>query len=65
MSTPEYAIQEISNTPMQDPQTGTFIPQSRDYLLGGPARDLCDAFLRLCGKAGAEVRDPGLWFSPL
>lgn len=44
VSTPEYAMDQITETPMQDPVTGEFIPQSSDYLATVPAPDLLDAF---------------------
>jgi predicted NAD/FAD-dependent oxidoreductase len=46
ISTPEYAIQKITETPMQDAATGAFIPQAPDYLLSVPAPELVLAFLR-------------------
>lgn len=49
ISTPEYALRKISETPMQDPDTGAFIPQSADYLLTVPAPELCNEFLKLVG----------------
>mmetsp|Transcript_11587 Transcript_11587/g.16235 ORF Transcript_11587/g.16235 Transcript_11587/m.16235 type:complete len:477 (-) Transcript_11587:171-1601(-) len=44
ISTPEYAMEKIAETPMQDPTTGEFIPQSRDYLISVPGADLEKAF---------------------
>ena len=44
VSTPRYAMQKISDTPMQDPNTGQFIPQSKDYLLSVPGPELEAAF---------------------
>lgn len=49
ISTPEYAIQKISETPMQDAKTGKFLPQSPDYLLSIPGPELYQEFLRICG----------------
>jgi len=49
VSTPEYAMQKISETPMQDAKSGAFIPQSPDYLLQVPGPELCKEFLHLCG----------------
>ena len=46
VSTPEYAMSKIEETPMQDPQTGEFIPQSREYLETVPIPDLKDAFCK-------------------
>jgi predicted NAD/FAD-dependent oxidoreductase len=53
VSTPEYAMQKISETPMQDPKTGEFIPQSKDYLTTVPAPDLLNAFQ----KALVDIMD--------
>ena len=50
VSTPEYAIEKITETPMQDTVTGAFIPQSMGYLLTVPAPDLIKAFLKSVGK---------------
>ena len=44
VSTPEYAMAKIEETPMQDPITGEFIPQTNDYLLTVPGPDLKEAF---------------------
>ena len=55
ISTPEYALKKIEETPMQDPVTGEFIPQSPDYLLQVPGPELLSEFLRLCGREKAEV----------
>eukprot|EP00554_Chaetoceros_debilis_P010874 CAMPEP_0194108772 /NCGR_PEP_ID=MMETSP0150-20130528/8410_1 /TAXON_ID=122233 /ORGANISM="Chaetoceros debilis, Strain MM31A-1" /LENGTH=557 /DNA_ID=CAMNT_0038797557 /DNA_START=33 /DNA_END=1706 /DNA_ORIENTATION=- len=44
VSTPEYAMAKIEETPMQDPTTGSFIPQSPDYLTTVPGPDLLKAF---------------------
>jgi len=44
VSTPEYAMDKIEETPMQDPVTGDFIPQSKDYLTTVPGPDLIKAF---------------------
>lgn len=54
VSTPEFAMKLIQETPMQDPQTGAFIPQSPDYLCSVPAPQLEAAFRRLlkAGKVG-------------
>eukprot|EP00979_Chaetoceros_neogracilis_P015000 scaffold5222_cov282-Chaetoceros_neogracile.AAC.15 len=46
VSTPEYAMEQISETPMQDPKTGDFIPQSEDYLTTVPGPDLIKAFCK-------------------
>lgn len=47
VSTAAYALKEITDTPMQNPLTGEFIPQSPDYLTSKPAPDLLAAFKRL------------------
>ena len=47
VSTPEYAMEKIEETPMQDEKTGEFIPQSPDYLTTVPGPDLSNAFQRL------------------
>jgi len=44
VSTPEYAMDQITETPMQDSKTGEFIPQSSNYLTTVPAPDLLRAF---------------------
>jgi len=50
VSTPEYAMAKIEETPMQDAITGEFIPQSADYLTTVPGPDLYNAFKVLIGK---------------
>mmetsp|Transcript_35123 Transcript_35123/g.74160 ORF Transcript_35123/g.74160 Transcript_35123/m.74160 type:complete len:466 (-) Transcript_35123:137-1534(-) len=53
VSTPEYAMDKIEETPMQDPKTGEFIPQSNDYLTTVPGPDLYKAFESIvCQKDG-------------
>jgi hypothetical protein len=47
VSTPEYAMAKIEETPMQDPRTGEFIPQSKEYLASVPGPDLYNAFVSL------------------
>lgn len=47
VSTPEYAMNQITETPMQDPKTGEFVPQSSDYLTTIPAPDLLKAFQKV------------------
>ena len=44
VSTPEYALAKIEETPMQDANTGAFIPQSPSYLTSVPGPDLEKAF---------------------
>lgn len=57
VSTPEYAIKKIKETPMQDPITLSFIPQSSEYLTQVPGPDLKDAFLRELSKTlGDHIR---------
>mmetsp|Transcript_28014 Transcript_28014/g.41682 ORF Transcript_28014/g.41682 Transcript_28014/m.41682 type:complete len:504 (-) Transcript_28014:172-1683(-) len=45
VSTPKYAMDKIEETPMQDPKTGEFIPQTDDYLQCVPGPDLKAVFL--------------------
>lgn len=47
ISTPEYAMHKIEETPMQDPTTGEFIPQSREYLAMVPGTELEESFRRI------------------
>ena len=54
ISTPEYAISKIIETPMQDPISGAFIPQSPNYLLSVPAPELVKEFLQLIGLPDRE-----------
>lgn len=59
VSTPEYAMAKIEETPMQDPTTGAFVPQSKDYLASVPGPDLCDAFERILTRRGGMLgEDP-------
>ncbi|EJK74473.1 hypothetical protein THAOC_03845, partial [Thalassiosira oceanica] len=44
VSTPEYAMDRIEETPMQDPETGEFVPQTPGYLESVPGPDLLRAF---------------------
>lgn len=44
VSTPEYALAKIEETPMQDAKTGAFIPQSPSYLTIVPGPELEKAF---------------------
>ena len=63
VSTPEYAMSKIEETPMQDPITGEFIPQSKDYLSTVPGPELYNAFEALicqedgCGILGKDALD--------
>ena len=56
VSTPEYAMQAIEDTPMQDHKTGEFIPQSPDYLTTVPGPALEAAFRRIvsAGRLGGS-----------
>lgn len=51
VSTPGYAVEEITRVPMQDPVTGAFRPQDPSYLQShdGPAHTLLRAFARAVG----------------
>jgi predicted NAD/FAD-dependent oxidoreductase len=59
VSTPEYAIQAIAETPMQDQVTGEFLPQDPDYLRQVPAAELEAAFRRIVqeGRLGGIDSD--------
>ena len=59
VSTPEYAMQAIEETPMQDPKTGEFIPQPPDYLTSVPGPELEAAFRRIVkeGRLGKVEGD--------
>ncbi|KAL7468390.1 hypothetical protein ACHAXS_008612 [Conticribra weissflogii] len=46
VSTPEYAMSKIEETPMQDQNTGEFIPQSKEYLTTVPGPDLSNEFCK-------------------
>ncbi|EJK59040.1 hypothetical protein THAOC_20791 [Thalassiosira oceanica] len=53
VSTPEYAMDRIEETPMQDPETGEFVPQTPGYLESVPGPDLLRAFEEaVCDKEG-------------
>ena len=53
VSTPEYAMDRIEETPMQDPETGEFVPQTPGYLESVPGPDLLRAFEEVvCDKDG-------------
>lgn len=60
MSTPEYAMAKIEETPMQDATTGEFIPQSPDYLTTVPGPDLCNAFKSLLCQNGGILGENAL-----
>ena len=55
VSTPEYAIKKIQESPMQDPKTGSFIPQTKDYLQSVPGPELRDAFLNEMNELLPEI----------
>ena len=64
VSTPEYALAKIEETPMQDIKTGSFIPQSPSYLVSVPGRDLEEAFRHellnpdgVLGREGTLAKD--------
>jgi hypothetical protein len=44
VSTPDYAMNQIESTPMQNEKTGEFIPQSKDYLTSIPGPEMVTAF---------------------
>lgn len=44
VSTPDFAVQQIQETPMRDPETGAFRPQEDSYLNQVPGRLLYEAF---------------------
>jgi len=46
VSSPEYAMEKIEETPMQDPKSGEFIPQTKEYLTTVPGPDLKNAFYK-------------------
>ena len=45
ISTPSYAVQQISETTMRDPTTGAFRPQENEYLNTVPGPELLEAFI--------------------
>lgn len=47
ISTPSFAVDEIKETTMRDPVTGSFRPQENDYLNSIPGPTLRDAFFDL------------------
>jgi predicted NAD/FAD-dependent oxidoreductase len=57
VSTPEYAMKTIEETPMQDAKTGEFIPQAPEYLTKVPGPQLEAAFRRIVqeGRLGGTV----------
>lgn len=58
VSTASYACDKIEETPMQDPKTGEFIPQSPDYLTTVPGPELLRAFEEIvCDKTGILGND--------
>lgn len=70
ISTPSYALQEISQTSMRDRETGAFKPQENDYLNTIPGPTLYNAFLRaiklyLTEKPNAVYMQAQRWGSGL
>ncbi len=58
ISTPDYAVEKIEETPMQDPETGEFLPQTKEYLTTVPGPDLIAAFCNdLTSKNGILGND--------
>jgi len=47
VSTPTFAVEEITETTLRDPVTGAFRPQENGYLNSGPGPKLRDAFFEL------------------
>jgi hypothetical protein len=45
---------KIEETPMQDPKTGEFIPQSKEYLTSVPGPDLYNAFVSLLRRRSGD-----------
>jgi hypothetical protein len=56
ISTPQFAVDEITALPMQDPVTGAFRPQENAYLNTGtgPAPTLLEAFLRATSRLRSD-----------
>ena len=58
VGTPDFSVREITKVPMQDPETGAFIPQDKSYLKTGPGRVLAEEFRKLLGqKLETELSD--------
>lgn len=55
VSTPAYAAAEVERVPMQDPETGAFIPQTPEYLRDGPCALLLAAFAQSVGAPMPKV----------
>ena len=51
ISTPQYAVRKIEETPMQDRKTGEFIPQSKEYLTSVPGPELSQSFLKTLSRS--------------
>lgn len=64
VSTGEYSMKKIEETPMQDPKTGAFIPQSKDYLKSVPGTDLKNAFLEEITSTKGILGDKALTSLP-
>lgn len=50
VSTPTFAVKEITETTMRDPMTGEFRPQDNSYLNKVPGPALLEAFLHAAGQ---------------
>ena len=59
VSTPGFAVAEISAVPMQDAKTGAFKPQEDGYLNTGPAPALLEAFQRHAARLRSEEGGDG------
>ena len=53
VSSPGFAVREISITTMQDPETGAFKPQDESYLRKIPCQDLLRSFYAKLESYGA------------
>lgn len=63
VSTPAYAVDEITRVPMQDPSTGEFRPQDPAYLQSqdGPAQTLLRSFAEALGpRMGGADKLPAI-----
>ena len=64
VSTPSYAIKKIEETPMQDQETGEFIPQTKEYLTTVPGPDLIAAFYKDLTSKNGILGNDSLSFVP-
>jgi predicted NAD/FAD-dependent oxidoreductase len=55
ISTPSYAVQQIQETTMRDPTTGSFRPQENEYLNSVPGPELLEAFIDLVRPYVPEI----------